>query len=266
MPELPDVELFKRVGERCRGRTIERAVVGDPGLLNGIAAAALERRLRGRRIEGAQRHGKHLFILLGEAGALALHFGTNGSLRLVAEGEAEPPYTRLELRLSGGERLAYLNPRRIGGISLSASRAAFVAAAKLGPDALDPAFDLPAFAALLRRSKRDVKSVLMDQALLAGIGNIYSDEILFQARIFPGTAAKSLDDRAASRLFGAMRETLATAIRCEIGSEQFLTAVPKDFLLSERRQGGHCPRCGAALATVKHGARTGYYCPRCQPH
>ncbi len=266
MPELPDVETFNRlVRDHCCGRTIEQASVSDPGILEGISPEALERRLQGQRIRSSSRHGKHLFILLSSPGALAMHFGTNGSLQLVSKGDAAPSYTRLELHFKGGDRLAYVNPRRLGRVSLCESAEAFIAKSGLGPDALDPSFDLQAFTAALGGGKRDIKSLLMDQSLMAGIGNIYSDEILFQAGVHPGTVAARLKGQGASRLFRAMRKTLETAIRCGAGSEQAAERLPKDFLLPQRHRGGHCPRCQTPLATTKRAGRTSYYCPRCQP-
>lgn len=265
MPELPDVEIFSRlVRDHCCGRTIARAVVSDAGIVDGIAARVLEQRLSGERIRSSQRYGKHLFIVLGQAGALAMHFGTNGSLQLDSTGNALPPYTRLQLQLTGGNRLAYVNPRRIGRVSLWASVDAFVTHSGLGPDALDGAVDLETFGAILGGSKRDIKTVLMDQALLAGIGNLYSDEILFQARLHPGLAANRVSREDAARLFRAMRKTLETAIRYGAGAEQAAARLPKGFLLAERHKGGHCPRCGTALAVAKHGGRTSYYCRQCQ--
>lgn len=95
MPELPDVEIFHRlVLDRCRSRTIKRALVNDPGILEGLSALAFERRLRGQGIQSSHRHGKHLFILLDKAGALAMHFGMNGSLQLVSKAGAEPARRR----------------------------------------------------------------------------------------------------------------------------------------------------------------------------
>lgn len=266
MPELPDVELFHRlVVEHCRGKVIERTIVSDAGILENISAEALARRVNGARIQSAERHGKHLFLILGGVGALAMHFGTNGSLQSVASGSADPAYTRLKLQFAGGKGLAYVNPRRIGRVLLSESVKAFITQAELGPDALDPALDRAAFAKILAESKRDIKAVLMDQALMAGIGNIYSDEILFQARLNPAAKAAGLDRSSAADLFASMQKTLNTAIRCHAGSEHAVENLPKSFLLRERHRGGHCPHCHATLATVKHAGRTGYYCPNCQP-
>jgi formamidopyrimidine-DNA glycosylase len=258
------VEALNRlVLDHCRGRRIAQAVAGDPGILQGISSDALEKRLKGEEIQSSARYGKHLFILfMGEA--LAMHFGTNGSLELVSRPGTEPPYTRLCLNFEEGDALAYVNPRRLGSVSLCKSVESFVNQLDLGPDVLDTAFDLKAFAAILSGSKRDVKTVLMDQRLMAGLGNIYSDEILFQVRIHPETAARDIQGDTAARLFSTMQKTLKTAIDCGAGSERGMEQLPKDFLLPQRHRGGHCPCCNTALATIKHAGRTSYYCPHCQ--
>jgi formamidopyrimidine-DNA glycosylase len=266
MPELPDVETFKRtVADRCRGRSIDHVTVSDPGILESISAKDLERRLKGARVESAHRHGKHLLLELRDVGVLAMHFGTNGYPQIVHEPAADPPYTRLALVFEAGDRLAYVNPRRLGGVSIAPSIDAFIADRGLGPDALDPRFDEGAFTKLFAGRSRDTKSVLMDQALVAGIGNIYSDEILFQAGIHPGMPANRLDPERVARLYRAMKKTLETAIDCGAGSERAVDRLPKSFLLRQRHAGGHCPTCGTRLSVAKRGGRTSYFCPRCQP-
>jgi formamidopyrimidine-DNA glycosylase len=245
MPELPDVEAFRRVAEPCVGHDILRAVVSDPGILESLSPAALQKRVKGARVGAVRRHGKHLFVDLSGNGSLAMHFGTNGSLRRLSEKEPDPPYVRLSLVFADGGRL-------------------FMADTKLGPDALDRRFDLEAMVKLVGERKRDIKSILMDQQLVAGIGNIYSDEILFQARIYPGTKTDALDRAQIEHIFAALKHVLKTAVNRSAGSETGAERLPGDFLLRERHAGGHCPRCGTALATLKHSGRTAYYCPRCQ--
>lgn len=265
MPELPDVETFKRtVADRCRGRTIDHASVSDAGILEGISAKEFDRRLKGEQVRSAHRHGKHLFLELSGAGVVAMHFGTNGFPQIVQEPATDPPYTRLVLVFAAGDRFAYVNPRRIGRVSLAQSVDAFIADAALGPDALDQHFDQPTFAGILASRSRDIKSVLMDQALVAGIGNIYSDEILFQAGLHPGIAADRLSRESATRLFRAVKKTLETAVDRGAGSERDIERLPKSFLLRERHAGGHCPKCATPLATEKRGGRTSYFCRRCQ--
>lgn len=264
MPELPDVEGFRRLAATWVGRVVRRVVVSDPGLLHGVSSGSLQKRLKGARVTRVSRHGKHLFIDLAPAGCLAMHFGTNGSLRRVTAGDPDPPYARLGLVFAEGDGMAYVNPRRIGNVQLAKDAETFVADARLGPDALDRRFDLQALRQLVAAKKRDIKSVLMDQKLVAGIGNIYSDEILFQAGIYPDTKADTLDRAQIERLDAALKDVLKTAVDKGAGAETGAERLPANFLLRERHSGGHCPRCGGAVATLVRSGRTSYYCPRCQ--
>jgi formamidopyrimidine-DNA glycosylase len=141
---------------------------------------------------------------------------------------------------------------------------AFLAGEKLGPDALDPHFDAEAFSAALGKGKSIVKAALMDQSRIAGIGNTYADEILFQARLHPGVSLNALDSSMRRLLFDAVKHVLRTAVECGAGAEDFTDRLPKGFLLPERHTGGHCPRCGSALTIDKRGGRTSYHCPKCQ--
>jgi formamidopyrimidine-DNA glycosylase len=266
MPELPDVEIFRRVlDEHALGHVVARAVVADPQSLEGATAATVQRRLKGQRLSSSSRHGKVLFATFESGGTLAMHFGTNGSLEAVPAGDNEPASTRLIFEFTDGSRLAYLNPRRIGHVCVTESVAHFIAEQRLGPDALDPAFDEAAFANVLANRRQPIKAMLMDQARLAGVGNIYADEILFRARLHPGAIAQTLDRGERHRLFGAMKHVLQTAIDRGAGAEDFTDRLPEGFLLPQRHAGGHCPRCGTALAVDKRGGRTSYHCPKCQP-
>jgi len=266
MPELPDVELCKRhLDTTCLGRTIRQVAVGDARILGGISAAELARRLKGARIIGSRRHGKHLLVDLGSPGWLTLHFGMNGSLKHFTDGEDDPPYDRVRFDFADGHHLAYVNPRLLGRVGLAPDADAFVAAEGLGPDALGPRFDLAAFEQALAGRKRDVKSLLMDQEVVAGIGNIYSDEILFQARINPRTRCDRLDAGARQHLLGRIKAVLETAITSGAGAEGLVDRLPGSFLIPHRGKGGRCPRCGGEIASAKFSGRTAYYCPRCQP-
>ncbi len=265
MPELPDVELFKRVLDLALGRVIERVRVLDAASLEGATPSTIQRRLKGKRLSRSQRHGKVLFAEFDNAATLAMHFGTNGSLQAPAPGASEPPSTRLAFEFAGGARLAYVNPRRIGHVILTDSVAAYIAEQRLGPDALDPALDEAAFVAMLGARKQAIKAVLMDQSRIAGIGNIYADEILFQAKLHPGAIARGLEADQRHRLYQATREALRTAVHRGAGAEGFTERLPPSFLLRERHPGGHCPRCGASLSVDKRGGRTSYHCPHCQP-
>jgi formamidopyrimidine-DNA glycosylase len=266
MPELPDVELFRRhLDTSCHGRTILSATVADPKLLSGIDAAQLARRLAGTRIGASRRHGKHLFVAVGDAGWLGLHFGMNGSLLHLAPGDADPSYDRVRIDFADGHGLAYLNPRRIGEVVLVDDPDAFAAAERLGPDALDPKFERADFERRLAGTRRELKALLMDQAAVAGIGNIYSDEILFQARLHPSRRSDRLDAAERRHLWEQMRAVLETAVAAGAGAERLTERLPSRCLIPQRKRDGRCPRCGAAIAAAKFGGRTGYFCPRCQP-
>jgi formamidopyrimidine-DNA glycosylase len=266
MPELPDVEIFKRVlDEHARGHVVSRVVVSDPKSLEQASGATLQRRLKGRRLSSSSRRGKVLFAVFEDAATLAMHFGPNGSLQDVPHDSEEPAATRLLFEFSDGSRLAYVNPRRIGHVVVTDDADVFIADQKLGPDALDPSLNEAAFSEALGQGKQPIKAALMDQARIAGIGNTYVDEILFQARLHPGIKTGALDAATRRRLSNAMKHVLRTAIDRGAGAENFIERLPKGFLLPERHPGGHCPRCGSPLVIDKRGGRTSYHCPKCQP-
>ncbi len=264
MPELPDVELYKQVAERGLHRHVARVAVPDPGSLKGLAPEAVQDRLQHRTLHAVRRHGKLLFLEFANAITLAMHFGTNGALQYVTNSQPEPKFVRISLEFKGGDRLAYINPRRIGHVQAVDGADAFIAEAHLGPDVLDPAFTFADFTGALTGSRQTIKALLMDQSRMAGIGNIYSDEILFQAQLHPAAVAARLDETALHRVFDATRSVLHTAVARGAGAEGFTDRLPQDFLLPQRRAGGQCPRCGTGIRSSKAGGRTAYYCPNCQ--
>jgi formamidopyrimidine-DNA glycosylase len=266
MPELPDVELFKRyLDAHGLHRTIAQAAVSDARILGKLPAKRFIEAVAGARLEETRRHGKHLLVRLRRGGWLTLHFGMTGDLAYFRNEADDPPYDRIRFDFAGGGHLAYVNRRMLGRVGLADDADAFIRDEQLGPDALDPAFDLAAFTDAIQGRRRDVKSVLMDQALIAGIGNIYADEILFQARLHPHTPLASLNERQRSELFRQIRQVLETAIASGAGAEQSVERLPDDYLLPHRDKEGKCPRCGGPVATLKAAGRTSYYCPRCQP-
>lgn len=266
MPELPDVELYKRyLDQHALRQTIERVQVNDARILGDLPAEAFVARLSGNRFEDSRRHGKHLLVRLIRDGWLTLHFGMTGNLVYFAGEAKDPPYDRVRFDFQGDCHLAYVNRRMLGRVGIADDADAFIQAEELGPDALDPAFDLDAFARAIEGRRRDVKSVLMDQSLIAGIGNIYADEILFQARLHPQTPVTALDDRGRAELFRQIKQVLNIAIERGAGAEQSLERLPDGYLLPQREKRGKCPRCGGPIATQKAAGRTSYYCPRCQP-
>ena len=259
MPELPDVETFKRY---LRATSLHQRIVDvdvrSAYVLKRVSGRELARRLKGRSFESTRRHGKHLFVCADRDFWLRLHFGMTGSLRYLKNREKAPLHTRVLFVFEKDHRLAFDDQRKFGEVGLIKDVDEFLKERALGPDALD--VDLSQFKNLLAKHRGAVKSVLMNQHLIAGIGNIYADEILFHARVHPSTQIVSLGDKDRMHLFRAMQRVLEKAIRYQADANR----MPKTWLLSHRGKGGKCPRCGRGLKSSRIGGRTAWFCPHCQ--
>jgi len=265
MPELPDVEIFRqRLDGHARRRTISEAHVLDERLLDGVSPKRLSRALEGRRIVATTRHGKYLLVELDDGLRLVLHFGMTGEIVPVGREAEVPPLAALHLVFDDGTALAVTSRRRLGRIALAGEASAFARTHDLGPDALDPVLDARTFQAALGSPRGAIKSALMDQSKLAGIGNIYADEILYQAGLRPNARIGDLSDQQLACLFQIMRRVLHEAVDRGVLAEGMEGSPPTDWLLTHRAKNERCPRCGTAFQTSKVGGRTGYFCPSCQ--
>lgn len=259
MPELPDVEVMKRqVDATALGRRVARVHVLVPTLLKGTTAQALGQHLKGRSFQHTHRHGKFLFLHAEDDGWLLMHFGMSGSLAFGTWGNEPPDYTCLNVAFEDDTNLAYVAPRKLGRLGWTADPKQFAEASSLGPDAAG--ISLHALRDSATGRKGNVKSWLMNQAALAGIGNIYSDEILFQAGIHPASAMTKIDDRALERIHKTMQEVIGAAIKAKAEPAK----MPKHFLLPNRKEHAACPKCNGALHRMQQSGRTAYYCPACQ--
>lgn len=262
MPELPDVETWKRyVESNALHQEISGVRIDASRMLQDVSKAELRRSLEGDRFSSARRHGKYLFVGTERNGWLVLHFGMTGFLSYGSGTEPDPYPPSLVIRFANECRLAGMWPRRLGRISLTSDPAAFVEAKGLGPDALVSGRGADAFVALFRGRGGSLKSALMDQKFLAGLGNVYTDEVLFQARLHPRARLSDLGEADLKRLYNSMRHVLDTAIEREADPER----LPGTWLLPHRNRDAGCPRCGGALQRIKIGGRTTYACPACQP-
>jgi len=270
MPELPDVETMRRYLEATSlQQEIEAVTFHSAGYLLGDdpgphreAVRRLKGGLEGRSFEDTGRHGKWMFVWLSGDGhqALGLHFGMTGGLKYFRDTADEPAYGRVRFDFTNGYHLAYISMRKLGAVRLIEDVERFINRKELGPDALSKALDFEAFRHLLEDRRTMIKALFLDQQVLAGLGNVYADEILYQAGIHPRTKADELEGHDLGALYEKMHDVLETAIDRQAQPGDF----PESYLTVHRHEDGVCPRCGAELERVKVSSRTSYYCPTCQ--
>ena len=259
MPELPEVETFKRyLDSTSLHQRINTVEVRDAYVLKRVSAGGLARRLKGLRFENSRRHGKHLFVRTGNELWLRLHFGMTGSLEYLNQHQEMPKTARVIFCFANNRRLAFDDQRKFGEIELIEDVDEFLQRRGIGRDALE--IGLSEFKRIFRTHRGAVKAILLNQQLIAGIGNLYADEILFRARIYPGTEAARLRDIDLTRLFRATRYVLGKAIALKTDFNR----LPKSWLLLHRGKRGRCPRCGRALKSATIGGRTSWFCEHCQ--
>lgn len=259
MPELPDVEVLKRyLDSTALHQQIERVQVNDEIVLPDTTPKKLDNALAGQAFDSTQRHGKHLFVNLDQGDWLELHFGMTGDLKYYKEEQQEPDFTQVLFQFENDYRLAFIMPRKLGEVRLIDSPERFVQEKDLGPDALDLGFE--PFKALLSGRRGMVKSTLMNQEILSGIGNVYSDEILFQAGIHPRAKVNDLSQQQFEKLYAKLCAVLQTAIDHQAQPDSF----PDSYLIPRRSEGEKCPGCGGEVKRIEVSGRSGYYCPNCQ--
>ena len=259
MPELPDVEIFKSyLDATALDQKIARVSVRNRTVLRHISPQAIARKLAGRKLQSSRRHGKFLFGQLDRNGSVIFHFGMTGFLKYFKDKAEEPEHTRVRVEFSNGSFLGYVCPRMFGEVDHTRDVNQYIKKRSLGPDAL--AVTRKQFKDRLAGKKSSIKSALMDQKLLAGIGNVYSDEILFQARVHPQDRVDRLSERSLEKISKMMKSVLKQTIRYKADPHR----VPKSWLLPHREKGANCPRCGKGLHRVTIMQRSAYVCPKCQ--
>jgi formamidopyrimidine-DNA glycosylase len=250
VPEIPDVEGYRRLAEPAAGRRIERVGLIDRTLLRSGRASTIE----GERFGDFSRHGKWLVVPAGDAEVL-MHFGMTGRLDWERRGTDRHVHDRIVFVCRGGE-LRYRNMRKFGGVWIS-RRGRERVTGPLGPDATE--VDVERFRQLLEPRRGAVKAALMDQRLIAGLGNLMVDEIAWRARVDPRTPVRRLSRRRVERLWRGMDEVVRESLPTGRvpPAEGWLTG-------ARDRRDAPCPRCGARLRRGTVAGRTTVWCGRCQ--
>ena len=261
MPELPDVEyMLRRLTPRILSRRIKRVDIVDANFV-GFGPAAARSRVQNAVVIDAQRRGKFLLLFLDSGHTLIFHMGVTGAIYLAPQTDVVEKWVRLRLGLEGQQEIRYRTVRKLGRIELAKGRDvdSIEMLAHLGTEPLSPACSRDFIQALAGTYRGTVKSLLMAQHKIVGIGNIYVDEILFHAWIHPAARADGLSERRMTRLHKVMREILREAARHLETLNQ-----KRSWLLNHRSEGERCPRCGVPIRRIQIVGQSSYFCPRCQ--
>ena len=274
MPELPEVEtIVADLRPHLAGRTVVRCELNFPSIVRHPEPELFIDAVAGMRIAGVRRRGKYIFIDLEDDVVLVVHLGMTGHLRLVDSAVPLETHTHAIFTLDGETtHLRYRDPRRFGRL-LVGSEKSLLASKKLpflGPEPIDPEFVAEQLYRRLRNRRAALKAVLLDQATIAGVGNIYADESLHRAGLRPDRPAGGLSRKSVARLHESLRHSLQTAIANrgssvdtyrdawgEIGGQQ-------EKLLVYGRAGEPCFTCGRPLAMIRIAGRSTVFCRRCQ--
>lgn len=271
MPELPEVEyLARQLRETLPGHRFVGVETRWERTIVGLAPDELAAELRGRAVVAVGRRAKYLLLTLDDGRLLIVHRRMSGNLLLSSDGEPEPLYARVIFTLDDGRRLVYSDSRKFGRIALAAPDALPAPLADLGPEPLEPAFTADALAARLAGRRGAIKATLLDQRVVAGLGNIYADEALWLARIHPLRRADSLSRAEVARLREGIQQALTTGIAH--GGTTFNrnrdlyneAGANLEHVVVYQRTGQPCPRCQTPIERITVAQRGTHFCPRCQ--
>ncbi len=271
MPELPEVETVVR-GLRgpLVGRTALDVICTQPSVIRPADPAAFRARLAGQRFTAIERRAKYIVCRLSGGDVLVVHLKMTGRLYVTDDSAVHDSdrWAHLVIQLDGGQQLRFSDMRRFGFAALAADLAEVTPS--LGPEPLSEDFTLAGFRAALKGRHRAIKALLLDQAFLAGVGNIYADEALFRAQIHPLRPADRLTRAAADRLFAAIRAVLQAGIEREGASVNWYRkpdgtqGSAQMYFDVYDRAGQPCTRCGGAIEKIRVAQRGTHYCPHCQ--
>ncbi len=256
MPELPEVEIYARYfATQGLGQTILSVRIPDERILGETRKETFATALLGKEFRGVHRHGKHLFADAKDVW-LHLHFGMTGDLAYY-RGD-DPRFGRVIFDFSNGAHLAFEDMRLFGVADLTPDPSVYISQHRLGPDPFE--LTLRQFRELLAKRRGAVKSLLMSQDVIAGIGNLYADETLFQASIHPRRPVDKLSDNDIRQIYRTMNRILSDVIARKARGAGY----PPRFLILHREEGERCPRCGGTIRRTVVFGRTTYFCRKHQ--
>ena len=273
MPELPEVETVKRVIEpQIQGLSVIKVEAPGAGVIAHPDAEDFTRLLTGQVFSQIKRRGKFLELCFTSGDRLVIHLRMTGCLLLTPAEMPAEKHTHVVLHLSDGRELRFSDTRRFGRLWFlrKGENDIYTGMEKLGLEPADPALSAGYLFSRLGKRRKAIKSCLLDQSIIAGIGNIYSDEILFSARIHPARAAGSLSTEEWERLAALIPERMSYFTeKNAIAAEDYLRTRGQDyrntpFLQVYGHEGEPCPVCGSALCRTIIGGRSSIYCPHCQ--
>jgi formamidopyrimidine-DNA glycosylase len=261
MPELPEVESLKEyMNSTSLHKKIKEVDVLNKKILTKISPTSLKRNLIGNKFKSTKRHGKNMFTQLSNKKWLTMHFGMTGQLKYFKNKKETPEHTRLLIKFNNGYNLAYDCMRMLGKVGLIDDISEYIKKKKLGLDPIGDKLSFRNFYELFDGRTGTIKSALMNQSILAGIGNIYSDEILFQAGIHPSLNVKKLREDDLKTIYQKINTILKKAISVKMDSEKF----PKSYLLNNRKPGTDCSKCNGKIMKETIGGRSSYFCNKHQ--
>ncbi|MEQ6250564.1 DNA-formamidopyrimidine glycosylase family protein [Sulfitobacter sp. HNIBRBA3233] len=255
MPELPEAEAARqRIEDGALHRTIERITLGEVSHMD-LPDEEAQARLIGTQFTRTHRHGKYIFVGSVEGPWLHIHLGMAGSIR-VTHGQSDlPDFIRFSLVFEGGNTLHFRDPRKFGHIEVIEDVDDFIAQKGLGPDAL--LIGDNAFAQNVGGTRGAVKSALLSQKKIAGIGNLWADETLYRTGVDPEARACDLAADRVARMHRASQEILQAVV--DTGADY--SRLPDDWLIHHREAGDACTRCDGSIEKKTVGGRTSYFCP-----
>lgn len=257
MPELPDVEIYRQTAEKAKKKKI-RGVTAHDKQFDRIDEKEIDTQFKNKKITRTSRRGKHLFLFSSKDFAMVMHFGMTGDLKYVQKKEDLPEYTKLELQFDNDDKLAYISKRKLGFVAFTDNPEKFIEENDIGADALE--LSKSEFIKKIKSKKSMIKSALMDQSVTSGIGNVYSDEILYQCGLHPKTKTTDLTDEDWGNLHKSMKSVMKTAIDKDARPSK----LPKSYLTRHRKEGEKCPKCKGEIKKMKISGRGMYFCPSCQ--